>query len=118
MSKGKNPPQPTIPVRLHPEAEAEFATLDAQTRADVAVILGKLHGKTHQEIVRLLDDRSEPKVAQWERGNRAGALRVVFAWGKGALWFIGAFVKVSNADGERKIARILPRADAVKNLGA
>jgi hypothetical protein len=94
-----------------------MTTLDSVTRADVAVIFSKLRGKNHQEIVALLDTRSEPKVAQWERSNRAGTLRVVFAWGKGVLWFIGAFVKVDDPDGERYMKRIRPRADEVKDVG-
>lgn len=117
MSKGKKREQSVIPVRLHPAAIGDLAILDPQTQAHVAVIIDKLNGKLHQQIVSLLDERSEPKVAQYERGSRGGPLRVVFAWAPGELWFIGAFVKTSNAEGERFMKRILPRAKQVKNLG-
>jgi len=117
VSAGKNRPQPPIPVMLHPDAQRELGDLDPATRADVLVIIAKVNGKKHQEIVSLLDVRTEPKIAQWERSNRAGALRVVFAWGKGVLWFIGAFVKVNNPDGERQMVRIRARADEVKGTG-
>lgn len=70
------------------------------------------------QIIAMLDSRTEQKVYQWESSNPGGALRVVFAWGKACLWCIGAFVKVNDADGERYMRRILPRAIAVRDLGA
>lgn len=118
MSKGKKRVQSAVPLRLHPTALEELSILDDQTRADVAVIFAKVNGKTHQEILGLLDERSDSKISQYERGTRAGPLRVVFAWAPGVLWFIGAYVKTNNAEGERFIKRILPRAKEVKGLGA
>lgn len=117
MSKGKKRAQSAVSLRLHPTALQELSILDEQTRADVAVIFDRVNGKTHQEILGLLDERSDSKVSQYERGTKAGPLRVVFAWGPGVLWFIGAYVKTNNADGERFIKRILPRAKEVKNVG-
>jgi hypothetical protein len=99
---------------MHPVAYQELDLLDAATCADVHAIFAKLVNKTHQQIADLLDGRTERKVAQWERSNQAGTLRVVFAWGEGGLWFIGAFVKANDSEGERYMKRILPRADQVK----
>lgn len=114
----KKPIQREIPILYHPDAQAELsASLDVATVADVVVIIDKLKGKTHQELVSLLDTRSERKVCQWECSHSGGTLRVVFSWGKGCLWFIGAFVKVNDPHGERLMKRILPRADEVKRVG-
>jgi len=115
----KHKRQPGIPIRYHPEALADMqAMLDRATLADVIAIVDRLNLKTHQEIVAMLDSRTEQKVCQWESSNPAGALRVVFAWGKACLWCIGAFVKGNDAEGERYMRRILPRAIAVRDLGA
>jgi hypothetical protein len=118
LPKAKKRPLPGLPLGLHPIALSEMeVSLDATTQADIALIFSKLHMKTHQEIAKLLDARTEPKVFQWERSNRAGTLRVVFAWGKSCLWFIGAFVKANNPEGERHMKRILPRAKEFENRG-
>lgn len=63
----------------------------------------------------MLDPRTESKVFQWEGSAEGGTLRIVFAWGKGCLWMIGAFVKVNDREGERFMRRILPRALEVKD---
>ena len=107
-----------IPVMLHPVAVREMEiSLDAIAQADVAWVFSKLDGSDIMFIRSFLDKRTDTKVSQFEGSHSAGALRVVFAWGKACLWFIGAFVKTDNRDGERYMKRILPRADEVKNLG-
>lgn len=94
-----------------------FAELDRATIADVRVLIEELDGKGHQEIVAILDERTERKVYQREKSHAAGTLRVIFAWGKACLWFIGAFVKHNDREGERRMRRILPRARQVENWG-
>lgn len=113
----KKQTQPPITIVYHPDAAAELLSADKEMVADVVAVVNKLNGKTHQELVALLDGRSERKVCQWERSNRGGALRVVFAWGAGCLWYIGAFVKINDAHGERLMKQILPRALEVEKKG-
>jgi hypothetical protein len=103
---------------LHQRAETELLQLDAGAQADVAWVFQQLDGSNITFIRSFLDKRTEPKVAQFEGSHPAGTLRVVFAWGKGCLWFIGAFVKANDPEGERYMKRILPRATEVKDLGA
>jgi hypothetical protein len=118
MAKPKNSRVSAIPLALHQQAVTEMrASLDAATRADVALVFQQLDGKDIMTIRALLDTRTERKVVQFERSHPAGTLRIVFAWGKACLWFVGAFVKANNAEGERYMRRILPRVDAVKGLG-
>lgn len=117
MAKKKRE-QPGVPVLYHPDADDELhAELDAATVADVVDFIDSINGKTHQEIVARLDGRTERKIFQWETSHRAGTLRVAFAWGRGCLWFIGAFVKVNNAEGERYMSHIRPRAEEVREAG-
>lgn len=84
-------------------------------QADVIAKVDRLNGRTQPEIVSLLDGRTERKIYQWEGSSEGGTLRIIFAWGKGCLWMIGAFVKVNDKEGERYMRRIRPRADEVKN---
>jgi hypothetical protein len=112
----KKPPLPAIKIFLYPPAQAEIlANLSSVVQADVAAKILRLSGKTQPEIVKMLDRRTEPKVYQWESSAPGGTLRIVFAWGKGCLWAIGAFVKVNDKEGERYMQRILPRAKVVKD---
>jgi hypothetical protein len=108
-------PLPGVKVFYHPDAQAELASLPRATQADVVAKVNRVDGRTHPEIVKMLDARTEPKVFQWEGSAEGGTLRVVFAWGKGCLWMIGAFVKVNDKEGERFMKRILPRATIVKD---
>jgi hypothetical protein len=117
VAKAKRP-QSRIPIYYQPDALADIkASLDAATQADVVATVLKLDGQIHQDIVALLDERTERKVFQWEGSHAKGTLRIVFAWGKACLWVIGAFVKSDDAHGERLMKRILPRADTVKKMG-
>jgi hypothetical protein len=107
---------PAIKIFFHPTAQADmFSTLSPAVQADVIAKVDRLNGKTHQEIVSQLDGRTERKIFQWEGSAEGGTLRIVFAWGKGCLWMIGAFVKVNDTEGERYMKRILPRALEVKD---
>lgn len=118
MPKPKRRTPRDIPLKLHPRALREMQeSLDAATQADIAVIFKAIDKQSHQRIASLLEPRTEPKVFQWERSNPAGTLRVVFAWGQGCLWFIGAFIKANDPQGERLIKRILPRAAEVEHQG-
>jgi hypothetical protein len=115
--KAKRPPAP-IPIKMHPDAEEDLTSrLDPRTAADVTALIDDLDGRTHQELVALLDQRSERKLCQLEKSHPEGTLRILFAWGKACLWFIGAFVKHNNPEGERFMRRIRPRAEQVKKLG-
>jgi len=107
-----------VPLMLHQKALAEMrSSLDAGAQADVAWVFQQLEGSDVTFIQSFLDKRTDRKVAQFEGSHPAGTLRVVFAWGKGCLWFIGAFVKVNDREGERYMRRILPRADEVRGQG-
>ncbi|MEO6836540.1 MAG: hypothetical protein ABI231_11640 [Candidatus Tumulicola sp.] len=100
----------------HPTALDELTgSLSPTVQADVLAKVDRINGRTHSEIVKMLDPRTEPKVFQWEASAQGGTLRVIFAWGKGCLWVIGAFVKVNNKEGERFMRRILPRAVEVRD---
>ena len=106
---------PGIRILYHPKAQDEvLIQLAVSEQADVVAKVDRLNGRTQPEIVSLLDNRSERKVFQWEGSADGGTLRIVFAWGKGCLWMIGAFVKVNDKEGERYMRRIRPRADEVK----
>ena len=107
---------PAIRVLYHPTALDELLTgISAVARADVIAKVDRLNGRTHQEIAQMLDGRSERKIFQWEGSAQGGTLRIVFAWGIGCLWMIGAFIKVNDKEGERYMNRIRPRANEVKS---
>jgi phage-related protein len=110
----KKEPAAIIPIFYYPDADDELNDLDEKTRMMVLVEVDKLNGKSHQELVALLDGRTEPKVVQLEKSHWQGTLRVIFAWGRGCLWMIGSFVKRNNKEGERHMKRILPRASEVR----
>ncbi len=90
-------------------------SLSPAVQADVVAKVDRLNGRTQPEIVRMLERRTEPKVFQSEASAEGGTLRIIFAWGEGCLWMIGAFVKVNNKEGERYMRRILPRAIEVRD---
>jgi hypothetical protein len=111
-------PQAPVTIMYHADAEESMRSeLDPRTAADVTALIDDLDGRTHQEIVARLDERTERKIYQLEKSHPAGTLRVVFAWGKGCLWFIGAFVKHNDPEGERFMKHIRPRAKQVEKLG-
>jgi hypothetical protein len=112
--KGREPSERRIDVVYHPAVRAEIADLPDETQANVLAQIAALNGKTHQQLVKLLDERSERKVCQWESSDACGTLRIVFAWGRGKLWAIGAFVKNNDAQGERFVRRILHRVAEVQ----
>ena len=112
----KKTPQRGIRLLYHPQAQDDLLTsLDPSVQSDVVAWVDRLNGRTQPELVSMLETRSERKVFQKEASAQGGTLRVVFAWGKGCLWMIGAFVKVNEPDGERHMKRILPRAAEVKD---
>jgi hypothetical protein len=118
MAKAKREPPSAVPLMLLPIAKQEMLdTLDAIALADVTWVFRQIEGRDITFIRNFLDKRTEPKVAQFEGSHPGGTLRVIFAWGKGCLWFIGAFVKTNNREGERFMRRILPRAEHVKDQG-
>ncbi|MEO6990464.1 MAG: hypothetical protein ABI346_06675 [Candidatus Baltobacteraceae bacterium] len=107
---------PGITILYHPATLEELrSSLAPSVQADVIAKVDRLNGRPQPEIVSMLDRRTEPKVFQWEGSAEAGTLRIVFAWGKGCLWMIGAFVKVNDKEGERYMRRILRRAVEVRN---
>jgi len=119
VSKREKREMPGFRIMMHPDADRELpSNFDFTTEADIRSVLRLLDGKTQQELVAILDGRSNPKVYQFERSNVAGTLRVVFAWGKGVLWYVGAFVKANDRQGERLIRPFLKRAEHVRKSGA
>ena len=115
MSKRKKKALTPVRVLYHPAALSDMKReLDPTTMSDVVALASGLNGKTHPEIVALLENRSERKVCQWEGSHRQGGLRVLFAWGAGGLHLIGAFVKHNDEEGERLAKRILHRAEEVQ----
>ncbi len=109
-------PQRGIRILYHPEAQDDLLrSLAPDVLADVVARVDRLNGRTQPEIVAMLDRRTESKVFQSESSAEGGTLRIIFAWGKGCLWMIGAFVKVNDKEGERYMKRILPRANEVKD---
>jgi hypothetical protein len=41
------------------------------------------------------------RVFEYKRDTPEGGLRLLFAWGKGGLWCLGAFVKTDDRQGNR-----------------
>jgi len=107
----KQPPKArsTIIVRWHPKA-SELEGLQPDEIADARAFVRSLRNLSKVEIDERLKRRSERKVVQREQFCPRGALRMIFYWGKaGTLWFLGAFVKNNNRQGERYADRILQR---------
>ena len=114
-SKDTNQGDRRIAIVLHPTADAELERMDAEDRAHVYEFIERINGKPYLEVVRQLDDRTDSKVFQKERSARRGTMRIVFHWGsEGTLWFIGAFVKNNDKQGERFAARILRRSEDIE----
>lgn len=54
------------------------------------------------------------KSANGKAATRAAHCASFFAWGRGKLWAIGAFVKNNDPQGERFVRRILHRVAEVQ----
>jgi hypothetical protein len=105
-----------VRICYHPTALTEILRLDDQTQADVIAEVRVLNGMPLADLKHFLEPRSERKVVQRELSHSQGGLRIVFAWGKGALWVIGAFVKHNDEEGERRAKRILHRVNDVQTM--
>lgn len=105
-----------ILIRFHPSWRTEFDDLSAGTQADVLDFIDRINRKTSVDISAVLEPRSEQKVFQKERRVAAGALRLLFRWGtNNELWFLGAYIKNNNEQGERYARRILRRTADVND---
>jgi hypothetical protein len=76
--------------------------LEALTEHDLAYVQRKLK-KTNVD-----------GVYEWKRRTPEGGLRLIFSWGKGGLWCIGAFVKQNDAEGNRMLLRYRKLAESAR----
>ncbi len=117
-SAGKQPASSRVRICYHPDALAELPQLTVETRRNVISEVGGLDGRPYQDIVAILDKRTEKKVYQREKSDARGTLRIIFAWGaaSGVLWVIGAYVKHNDPEGERLFRRIAHRVREVATM--
>jgi hypothetical protein len=69
----------------------------------------------HAHVVSLLKKTNVEGVFEWRRRTPEGALRLIFSWGKGGLWCIGAFVKHDDREGDRLLRSYSDRAKVAKS---
>jgi hypothetical protein len=115
MPIGNDKPR-IVKIRFHPSVVNENRQYP-EAVADAMAFLNRIRGRTKTEIDAILEPRSERKVFQREMRLPQGALRLIFYWGGGGvLWYLGAFVKGNNLQGERLAKPILRRRFDIDEL--
>jgi hypothetical protein len=105
-----------VEIRYHPEAFSENKKYP-EAVSDAVAFLKNMRGHTKSEIDVLLVPRTERKVFQREMWLPQGGLRLIFCWGSGGdLWYLGAFVKRNDREGERLVKPILRRRFDIDEL--